>query len=77
VEDLEVGGDALDLLRIRDVAKMLKISERQTWRLIHSDEIDWIRVGAQGVRVERPALAAYLKKQRDRRAVQRAEQAAS
>jgi excisionase family DNA binding protein len=57
VED--VGPDALDLLRTRDVAGLLKISERQAWRLIHGGSIESLKVG-HSVRVTRPALAAYI-----------------
>lgn len=60
----DVGLEALDLLRARDVAALLKVSERQAWRLIHSGAIDSLKSG-QSVRVERSALAAYIKKCRD------------
>jgi excisionase family DNA binding protein len=60
VESVEdVGLETLDLLRAREVAALLKISERQAWRLIKDKKIRSIRIGA-GVRVTRAALAAYI-----------------
>lgn len=55
----DVGLDALDCLLVKEVAKKLRLSERQVWRMIHSGEIDSIKVG-HSVRVPRPALAAYI-----------------
>lgn len=54
-----VGLDALDCLTVKEVAKLLRVSERQVWRMIHSEEIGSIKVG-RSVRVTRPALAAYI-----------------
>ena len=54
-----VGLDALDCLTVKEVAKLLRVSERQVWRMIHAEEVDSIKVG-RSVRVTRPALAAYI-----------------
>jgi excisionase family DNA binding protein len=57
----EVGPEALGLLDVDDVAALLKISVRQTYRLIQGGEIDSLRVG-RALRCTRQAVADYIAK---------------
>jgi excisionase family DNA binding protein len=52
------------LLRIRDAARALAVSERSVWRMLDRGELTRIRVGA-AVRVEHAELAAFISRQRN------------
>lgn len=56
---LEVGEDALDLLRVPQVAKRLGISEASVWRLASSGELKSLKIG-RARRVAPEDIAAYI-----------------
>jgi excisionase family DNA binding protein len=58
-EYVEVGEEALDLLRVRDVAKRLAVSEVTVWRLIRSGELESVKIG-RSRRVAPAEVAAYV-----------------
>lgn len=49
------------LLRAREVAAVLGVSRRTTYRLIASGELEAVRVSPRGVRVRESVLGAYLR----------------
>jgi excisionase family DNA binding protein len=51
------------LLRIRDCAKALAVSERSVWRMLERNDLTAIRVG-KSVRVERAQLEQFIARQR-------------
>jgi excisionase family DNA binding protein len=73
VEAEDVGLETLDLLDIPAVAGLLKVSTKQVRRLVASRRIKSIRVGANGIRVTRMALAAYIREQEDASEAEQAE----
>ena len=49
------------LVRVREAAGALAISERSVWRLISLGELDSVRIG-RSVRVSRKSLEAFVAK---------------
>lgn len=52
------------LLRVRDAALFLNVSQRTVWRMLDSGELTKIRVGGKLVRVEHAELDAIISSQR-------------
>jgi excisionase family DNA binding protein len=51
------------LLRVREAAQILDVSQRTIWRLLDDGELTRIRVG-KSVRVERAQLEQFIARQR-------------
>lgn len=60
-KDAEVGENGTDLLKVPQVAKMLKVSEVTVWRLVGSGELESIKVG-RSRRIDPEAVEAYKKR---------------
>lgn len=60
----DVGPEALDLLKVKEVAKRMSLSERQVWRLIDAERkrpgsgLESVRIGA-AVRIAPEAIIEY------------------
>jgi excisionase family DNA binding protein len=52
------------LLRVREAAQILNVSQRTIWRMLDDGELTRIRVGGKLVRVERAELDAIISSQR-------------
>lgn len=48
------------LLKVPEASSRLGVSKRKVWRLIATNEIQSVRVGARGTRVSESALAAFV-----------------
>lgn len=59
----DVSLDALDLLTVDDLARLMKVSKATAWRRVLSGEIESIKVG-RARRVTPAAVAAYYEKLR-------------
>lgn len=57
----DVSLDALKLLTVDDLARLMKVSKATAWRRVLSGEIDSVKVG-RARRVTPAAVAAYYKK---------------
>jgi excisionase family DNA binding protein len=55
--------ETCQLLRVRDAAKALAVSERSVWRMLDRNDLTAIRVG-KSVRVERAQLEQFIARQR-------------
>jgi excisionase family DNA binding protein len=65
-EYVEVGEEALGLLRVPEVAKRLAVSEVTVWRLIYSGELKSVKIG-RARRIVPDDIAAYVAGLRERR----------
>jgi excisionase family DNA binding protein len=59
----DVSLDALELLTVAELARLMKVSKATAWRKVGSGEIESIKVG-RARRVTPAALAAYFEKLR-------------
>lgn len=56
---VEVGEEALDLLRVPEAARRMSLSARTVWRLIYSGELESVKIG-RARRVAPDDVAAYI-----------------
>lgn len=55
------GAEAPDLMTVREVAALLRVTDRTVRRMIHRGELTARRLGARAIRVERGQLESALR----------------
>lgn len=61
---VKMANDNEQLLCLKDVAQMLGVSEQLVMRLVHRNEIVYVRVGVKLLRFHRDDVQDYIRRQR-------------